>query len=243
MNPLQRPASVLDWINSLWFASLICALSASFAMLARQWIQEYNRWMFAHPDDLHLFFAGLVTFSFQAHRIVGIVSALLIALTITLALPLFFAQCPFQTPPVRPLQNLFLAIYRWILQGTVYLSSIVPALKNHIQHQLTQHTLLTTSGRKEAHIINSKDTLDAQVPAMLISTSWDKTDKLIATALTSLPTSTQDVRDILRTTDAARLIDKRYLGLLRLGNEFPHLSIVTGRHADAYTYLRALLHL
>jgi hypothetical protein len=284
----SNPASSTAlWINSLWFASLICALTASFfAMLARQWIQQYKHWMSSHPDDpqakarlrhfrhlgiqrwrvgaviwtlpfiLHvsllLFFAGLVLFAFRAHPVIGMVSALLVALTIvfyliTIALPFFFAQCPFQTPPIRPLQKLFLNGSHFILRLTVNLFSAMPALsklRQYCQHRLTQHSLLAATGDKEAQIINSsKDALDAQVLATLISTSWDKSDKIIASALPSLPTVSPDARNVLRTVNAVRLIEKRYLGLLRLANEYPHLSIAPGCERDAYTYLRALFHL
>lgn len=48
--------------------------------------------------------------------------------------------------------------------------------------------------------------------------------------------------ETFRTSNAADLIGLRYLALLR-PNDYPHLSIAPGCEANAYTYLKALLHL
>jgi len=200
--------------------------------------------------SLVLFFAGLVLFASLSDWRVAIMSGCLVAVTltfyvVTLALPLFFVQCPFRTPPIQPLQNFLLRLNRWTLEAILLVTRRSPGLsrmRRDVEENIALRGEQSSEGKEVWAIDGIKDVLDADILASLMSTTWNKLDKVITEAISDLRPGGK-ARDILRAADAGRLIEKRYLGLLRLNNEYPHLTIAPGKEGEAYTYLKALLHL
>lgn len=276
----HAPTSVL-WINGLWIASLISSLaSAFFALLARQWLQEYKLWMSRHLDDDHirarlrhfrhmgieswrmspilrglpllihlallLFGGGLILYIARFDRRIMVVPAVLVVTivifyVITLMLPFFYAQCPYQTLPVKPLQKLFLRMRYGLLQIMILLPKPYAPIeaKRRIEEKIHVDS--------ETSVINeSGHVLDAQILASLLSSPEDELelDKIIIKMIGSIfPESETRVGNILLELKIGELVAKRYKELLTIHEKAPFTTVnlaEDGVANEAYNCLRAL---
>lgn len=276
-DPFHAPVSVL-WVNGLWFASLTSSLAAAFfALLARQWLQEYKLWMTHQLDDDHfrarlrhfrhvgieswwmspilrglplvlhaallLFAVGLIIYIARSDQRVAIISGVLVAVILvlymaTLLLPFFFAQCPYQTLPIKSLQRLLFRVRCWMLRvlGLLPRPYAPVDIKNRIKN--TRIDVETSDIRELKHV------LDAQILVSLISSPGHELDKVIIEMIGRiLPKSETRVGDVLRKFKVGELVANRYKELLTLHDKPPFTRVDLGPEGvrdEVYHCLQAI---